>query len=594
MDDANKVATVDVYSKFVEKSTYVVGYEGMESVQFVAASTDVKDVVSAAILTTTVQISVEEEIKVGLYNKDGVNIADNDLLTRVEMKSSNNATYLNGRKLSMYKVGDTTNVSIIYHTYEYDLTTGKEVGVVTAEALVACVEKKVDNVGLIDAYTVVASSPSFSNVKQKIAAGDTGLQLYVQLKGKMANGWQDKYTNNDSTSSNYSSLFKFTSSNPDVLIVSETGAVYPVKEGVVSVVVTHDNVVVGSATITVVASRRVAEIQIDNPSFILSNHTQVKDTKKVNIKVKDNLGDDYDVSKYSIETKINTGLTNEGTNAKKNNAYYKVLKSGDTTLSPVFEGTNAPAQQYTYTVTVTDTANGYSKMSRYITVTVAQPSDDSTVHHYAIEASKSVYDMKLYYNSSTDNDVAEDVTLSIFGYASNGVRNERVDVVGGAYKVKVKNPWGNEWTNYGSGTALTADGFDAKFSLVKSGTDSVHSNKPIYEKQPTGVYLLEAIDASGKAIHATYFEVKDSQATPTLKVNKLYTDKVDLLQAINDCFDFNLNGSDLAVESLDAVERGTATGSNSAFIQNVYVYEQVGSAYIKHKVAVNTVIHYAQ
>lgn len=591
LDSTNKVATVDFYGKLVKDTTYVVEYPDMESKEFKSAAAKYTDVVSGEILTKTAQIATPEKLEIALYDKNGVNIADNNndndaLLNRVELKSSNNATTLVGRNLSMYKVGDTTTISVTYHTYDYDLTTGQEIGVVTFEGVVTCVEKKTDNVGVLNAYTVVTKSGTkkqadFSNVKHSIAAGDSGYYLAVQLKGKKADG-TDLYTTNVDSDAG----FKYVTSNKDILIVGEyDGFVYPVREGTASVVVSYNDVVVGTAVITVVGARKVANVTLDATSFKLSNDDDVQDTKSVTVTVKDQLGDDY--TNCGIETTINGNINDHG-----------LLTSVASANPIVFNAANVPQGTYTYTVKVTDYST-WTTTTRFISVTVLAPSSDDNVYYYAVEPDKTEYDMNL-----TSWDTNENVTLSLFGYASNGVRNVRVDLTQGDYKVTVKTPYGNKYGNY------TADGVTmlntvtgqsvAVLKLVNTVQDDKDPRTPkktIFTKLETGTYIIEAVDASGKAINATYFTVKDTQAAPSLKVNKLYTDKTDLVAAVNDCFDFVVNGQYLDVEYLIdenyAGDVANADGSRSALIKNVYVYEEITTgSYIRHNVTVNAVITY--
>lgn len=583
IDEDSKVATVELYGELVKDTVYVVDYVGMEAVQFKSAAVKHTDVERVEILTKVVQVGEPEEIEIALYDVNGVNIANTDLLNRVELKTSSNQTYLSGKNLSMYKVGDTTTITATYHTYEYDLTTGQEKGVVTVEGLVTCVEKKTDLAGLLNAYTVVKKdefdkkSANFGDVKHTIAAGDTGLYLAVELKGKKANGWEDNYTNNIESDEG----FKYVSSNSDILIVGEADAyIYPVKEGQAAIVVSYNDTVVGSALVTVVGSRRVTSVTLDTTNFTLSNHVNVEDFKYIGIQIKDQLGDDYDMGSVDISIKANGNVDDKGLSKGYNSSENRFE----------FAGVDIPEKNYTYTVTVKDKANGWAETNRFLSVNVAKASSD-TVYRYAIEADKAEYDMNVV---SWDN--SEDVILSLFGYASNGVRNLRVDLADPNYTMTIQSPYGGpKFGNVtGSGiTVIPVSDSNAKLSLVTVEKDDKITSKDVYKKLAAGTYILEAKDADDKPINATYFTVKDSQAAPTLKLNKLYTDKVDVLSAINDCFDFNLNGTDLQVEALEAVDCSGNTGK-SVLVKTVFVYQEVGGAYVRHEVKVNTVIHYAQ
>jgi hypothetical protein len=312
----------------------------------------------------------------------------------------------------------------------------------------------------------------------------------------------------------------------------------------------------------------------------LSNHKNVEDFKYVGIQIKDQLGDDYPMANVDISIKANGNVDDKGLS--------KGFNASENRFE--FEGVDIPEKNYTYTVTVKDKVNNWAETNRYLSVTVAKASSD-TVYRYAIESDKSEYDMNV-----VSWDKSEDVTLSLFGYASNGVRNLRVDLADPNYTMTIQSPYGGpKYGNVtGSGiTVIPVSDSNATLSLVTVGKDDKITSKDVYKKLAAGTYILEAKDSDGKPINATYFTVKDSQAAPTLKLNKLYTDKVDVLSAINDCFDFNLNGTDLQVEDLVAVDYSGDTGK-SVLIKTVFVYQEVGGAYVRHEVKVNTVIHYAQ
>ena len=596
LDDTSKVATVDVYNDFVKEATYVVDYPKMESVQFIAASTKVSDVVRVEILTKTAQIAEEEVIEVGLYNANGVNIgADPDLKSRVELKTSSNATYLDSTnwKLYMYKVGDSTTITAIFHTYEYN-EDGTEKGAVTGEGIVYCVEKKTADAGLLNAYTVVTGNPNFGDVKHTIAAGDQGYYLYVQLKGKDKDG-NDMYTESNPA---IDDGFKFTSSNIGTLIINnETGQIYPVKEGTASVVVSYHGTVVGAATITVIGARRATKITVSSQGFTLSNDDDVLDTKTVTVDVKDQLDDNYGA--VTITTETVNGVAVQGVNDNGDN--YELLQSGASGDTIVFGGANVPKGTYTYKVSVYDN-NHYTTSVRYIYVTVAEPSSDDVVHHYALETPKTEYDMGINWWDYWGEHYKEDVVVSLFGYAANGVRNVRVNLDGDGFEVKITDPWNGTHTADGAGNWTGAFAKPVAGEL-KNGIMSLVSvdTSNVVQTLPTGTYRLNAVDASGKAVSATYFVVKNTQAAPQYTIKKYQSDETDILAAIKDCFklsigDTEFNNYDIGDVDFEHVVYAT---EKTIFVKSITVYQKIFEAadatdptLVKHKVDINTVISF--
>lgn len=190
MDDDKKVATVDMYH-INEGATYVVSYPGMEEVTFVAATAKAENVEEIKITTTKAEVGEATDLKVELLDKNGVNITTNDLLTRVTFEAASDDVVLIDNVLTMYEVGKSTKITATYHTYNYDNTTGLEVGNLTAVGVVVCVEDIVDVVSNLKAYTIDSAGkndPDFKDVEHSISADNQSSQLYVQLRMDAADG----------------------------------------------------------------------------------------------------------------------------------------------------------------------------------------------------------------------------------------------------------------------------------------------------------------------------------------------------------------------------------------------------------------------
>ena len=564
MDSTNKVATVDMYLKFNEASTYVVSYPNMADVQFVAATSEVKDVTGIAIVTTTAQQSIKKTLDIALYNANKVNIADTDLLSRVDVSSSSNLATVNGKDLYMYTIGQTTTLTATFHTYNW--VDGKEAGNLVATGTVTCVEQATNNYGIVNAYTIAKSTDgngNFVSVKHTIAKNDTGLKLFVQLKGTDTDG-NVLYTNNTTTTSTW----KFTSSNSNVIIVDASGNIWPVNEGAATVVVTLNDKQVGACEINVTAARKAAVVTLGTNSATLSNGTlnASGDVKNVSVAVKDQLAADYDTASYSVAVTAN-GSSYPG-------SLIGTVTDTNIQITPV----GVTAGTYNYTVTITDSANSNATISTYLTITVKAPvTSQTTPSYYKVEADSTSYDMKV-----TSTDMTEVVTLSLYGYDANGVKMTKENING---TITVKD-------GDGAVVTTTPSGSDATIQLINSTASG--SSMTLLSTKAIGTWVVTATSGS-TPINATNFEVKNTQGVPTLTVNKVGTTKTDLLQAINDCFGFTLNGETKTVALISDVEYTGNVSANSVRVDNVYIYELLtGTTFVKHKVKINTVITFAQ
>jgi len=589
MDETNKVATVDMYTKFVEDTTYVVELPELDEVKFVSATSKPEDVVDVKITTPAVEIGDAKEIGIALYNKDGVNIADEELLSRVTLETSSNASYLDGRRLTMFTVGDTTTITATYHSFKYDTTTGEEVGNIVVSAVVRCVEELADGVTKINAYTIVnGTTPNWNDVKHSLAVDDSK-RLFVQLLTDIDddNEIDDKIDNSQTV---YSSAFKFESSNTDVLIIDETtGDLFPVNTGAAVVIVKYNDNVVGTVQITVSAKREVTSVVLSKTAFELSNKPAVEDKLVVTATVKDQLGEKLDASNYSVNiyrSNADAVVTESGVDRDGNIFARKTAEATGTTPAEfTFKGVTegdlaAKVGTHVYYIQVEDLTS-HKKVNAYVTVTVKAPSSD-TVSYYRVETDKSSYDMKL-----TKDDKNEDVNFSLFGYASNGVKTERVDITTpGGFDVKVKAPNGTE-INVVTPGAVTTDG---KFSLVTNNTGATKVSKA-----DKGTYKVTAYNASGAAVNATYFTVTDTQEAPTVTVDKLYTANALSVAAIDDCFTITLHGEEITGH-IEPITSAMWSGSgNSIFIKYVEYKEVLGDnaandPYILHTIKINRTI----
>ncbi len=607
LDTTKKIATIEMYSPFAEESTYVIKTTDMKDQSFVAVTSNVADVAEIKITTTQVEVNDARDISVDILNKDGVNIGDTELKGRITFESSNTSAYLNKtvspNQLTLFNIGDTTTLTATFHTYDYDYATSTEKGIKTATQVVTCVKELSTNAGNIEAWTIVASGPNYNDLKKSLTLSDTNGAKTLYVKAKYDNNDDNDFDDpGDTVKSEDGGDWSFTSANPGVLNIHElTGQLYPATTGTAVVIVKYKGSELGTVVITVSAKREVASLSLDATQFDLSTDLDVKDTKTVTLTVKDQLGDKLAASAYTATiTRSNAVPANNG-NVVFGASHAEIsdgltFTAGTDTSSFVFDATDgdlsssaeattaAAVGTHAYTVKVVDNNNSNKVIYGYVSISVKEPTTDgnvvgdSGISYYKVETDKAAYDMKL-----TTSDFAEPVTVTAFGYASNGVKNVRVDFATPAapadtFTVDMYTPKSNTITLTDGGVATASK---RTFNLVESDTS-------IYEKVDKGNYIV-TLKKGTVAKNTINFKVEDTQPAPVLTVNKLSTSYAvsgvgDALAAIQDCFNVTISGND--VESTITGINVTGYGK-SWFVHEFYVTETLNGKTLRHKVEVN-------
>ena len=577
MDAENKVATVDMYADFAQGSTYVIEYPDMEKVTFTAVTVKPEEVNEVKVKTTQAQVDKDTKIEVELLNKDGVNITTDELLTRMTYETSTDTVMLSDNVLSMFKIGETTQITATFHSYDFDGSNGQERNNKVGVGVVRCVEEVIDTVGNIKAYTVAGKddTPDFKDTNTKVAADDMNKRIYVQARMNAADVDDFDFDNTDPT---YGYLFTFKSSNADVLIVnSESGVLYPVKAGSASVIVSYDEKVIGAVTVTVSSERKLATIKLDTNSFVLSNG--IADAKEVGLTVKDQYGDDYSEFSVNVECKSAPYIGKDSKNSKDD----ILAVDYDNTTAPVkFESLGKTDGTYSYEVAVSDTKHDKISMTTRITVQVKEPKGD--VSYYAVETDAATYDMKL--TSGNDYKVPT-VNVKVFGYDKYGVKKtvESSDIVTFA-----KKP-----TATGNQIAITNESVSG--GAIKLVTTA--SGEAI-KKAPEGYYVLQAT-VDGKTARNASFRVTDSQPVPSVKVDKVYTYKATAEEAIRDCVTVTINGKTVADEDIFIDRSKGDLGIDTdkqVYVKRIRYNEKIenkegkNAGYIEHVINLGKTIYY--
>ncbi len=589
MSADNKTATIETNYDLSKGYTYVVEYPNMKSLEFVAATAKVEDVVDMAIKTTTAQVGKETKLDIALYNKDGVNIANDELLGRVTTeKDANNYAYLvTPLKINMYKLGEVVKVTSTFHTYKY--TDGKEVGNVSATAEITCVEVAKEVAGEIYAWTLkdtaVSSAPTnFNKTNNQVFKTDSQ-QLYVVLKGKDADG-NDKYTSNftytGTPSATYGPLaWKYTSSNDKVVFVGASGIVYGVSEGTAQVVVSYNDVQVGAVDITVVGTRKAAIAELSTQTLTLSN--AFSDPTTISFKVKDQLGNDYKTS----------GAWN---------ATAQVTYNGSASTNPytgsglVFNGAGIAAGTYGYTVKIKDSLNSGVEIPLNFSVTVQDPGSNTAIASYRIEADDTSYDMK----SGTSVSSAE-VALSVYAYNSAGVKLSKTTVAAlestlGS-TIEVRRPNGVT----GSGIIVSE-----KIDLV---TTKTVSGRSVVSTAKEGAWVVAASNTNtpgtsathNKVVYSVGFEVKNTQPKAEQSVKGYITDKVgtsisasNIAALINELVSFSAGDKTLRAET-GFLGNDYYIEGNRVTVRKIKLYEDIdGTNFIEHEVDLGGIVLYVK
>jgi hypothetical protein len=604
MSADNKEATVDMNNDFAEEYVYKVKYPEMDDVQFTAAKVDEKLVTDIAVTTTTVQENRGTDVDVALYNKDGVNIANATLLTRVELSLPENEANANisGRQITMYTKGKAVTVKATYHTYDYDVS-GVEKGVITKSGTITCVAYADYTFTSIDAYSISKTEPDWVKVNHNIAVGDDSYKIWAKVKGKKWDGSDKTIKTNDTE---ISSLIKFESANKNVLVVDEiTGQLYPVTTGSTQIIIKYNDTAVGAATVTVQAKRAVSQLSLSTNSLVLSN--KINENHDVKLTVKDQFGDklrygtDYTVtcaasSVYSSAPSVSAATGTAGSTSDQ----------GKVTVNAGVPGVAAGTYNYTFTV---EDNNTHAKQNISFTVSVKTTSS-KTVSYYRVEVGKNQYDMNL---DLAAEDVEENVTFSVYGYAADGVKitKELLTTTPGAagshYVTLTKDGADKTSTTFtipGSTSysvtpynAFSISGDTAEFKLVD--TVAKTGSSLAVSKQAIGTYVVKFMETgatagTNKLLHSATFSVVDTQSKPTFTVDKtqaVIADYTNPLAVVKECLNVVLDGVNVEGNIFDVDV--TASSNNTWIINKIYVREYLNDAkstWINHEVVVGRTV----
>ena len=536
--DDGKTVTVETFAQFADGATYVVTYGGKD---FDVATT-IGDVATVEVTTATVVENKETEIKYVLKNANGVDITDAKSSSVVIDEVENKDGWLNGNKLTIFNKGSVAKVKVTYHTYKY-ATNGTEEGAVSVEAVITAVEESSATIGNYKNYIIADKAPNWNKVtenKNVICIGDSGKKVFVNATNS------DNKTVTD---------LKFYSGNDDVILVSEDGSLEAVKEGSTVIVVKNEKgTILWTLPVVVKAERKANVISLSNNTVtVIKNGIS---TDSVDVKVKDQHGDDMDASKVALTA----AKAVKDYNGKDVNVSVVAGKVTVDTTNDTAVGT------YQYKIALDNDNNKVTVLN----VVVKEIKDTTKTPSYQFDLSDRTVDSVLDSDFDKKN---KSVDIKVVSYLE-GMKYQDVSK-DQTVKITVTKD-GKTVEN-----AIDADG---KFNYVTvSGSSIIKADK--------GVYVFTAT-VDGKQVAKSSITVNDTQVAPNVVVNKtsvdgsMATDGAIVKALNNACTVKDAYGNELKV-AIVGYEGTPLASANQIFIKNVKVEEEFNGLTYVHTVTVS-------
>lgn len=270
---------------FVDQQKYNVEF-GKEKDSFVAS---VGAPAAINIKTQSVVINKPTAVEYAVVDAKGMDVTNVIDAAKLSVDVTVKTGYYDGKKLTMWKVGDTAEVKVVYHTWTYDQTTGKE-NVIEGKGTITAVDKSAVTVTGLDKWTIADRVLSWDTDEMRtvVPKGDNTSKIWVRMKKS-----DGTYVNNKDNAADFS----FDPINTSVLYVNAKGEVYANREGVEYAKVTYfDGAVKYQYTlpVTVGAEAKATSIMI-NPGYVVVSKNAMKPTPITAI-VKDQYGNAMDRS----------------------------------------------------------------------------------------------------------------------------------------------------------------------------------------------------------------------------------------------------------------------------------------------------------
>ena len=501
--DSTKV-TLTLFSELKDAANYDVTLDGVTK-SFKASDGKVANI---ALNTATVPYATETEIK--LVSKDANGVVIDEVAYGTTNASYDFAIdakgngYTNGSKLYLNKVGDIAEATITYKSGKYDQNGKAEGNIGPNKVTITAVEQSAINSFAVRIDDSTKASFEKAKDTNKISVGDASKSAFFCIKNADGKEITD-YSGYSVESSDKTVLMIAT---PTLGAKHEVG-ITAVKTGTAYILFKDKNgKIVNSVAVEVVAEKAVATIELDKYSVVVSNDATLDQTKTVNVKLKDQYGNDWSGSYNTTATFLSSsnGKTKDDVTSLVSVAGKKATISGK----------NIVAGTYVYKIAYNK--DGKEVVAKTLTISVQAPT--GTVSSYRLDLSETSVDVKV----DNDNKTTKTITAELMGLAGGVDKAVTTDV---SYTVKKADGtvvYGGE--NAVTGAAFSADG--SAYGVAPTATSKltiklvdVTSGKAT-KNLAAGTYYVTAektIDSKKVSITSS-FTVTDTQTKASASVKE--------------------------------------------------------------------------
>ena len=411
--DATKV-TLTLFSELKDAANYDVTLDGVTK-SFKASDGKVANI---ALNTATVPYATETEIK--LVSKDANGVVVDEVAYGTTNASYDFAIdakgngYTNGSKLYLNKVGDTAEATITYKSGKYDQNGKAEGNIGPNKITITAVEQSAINSFAVRIDDSTKASFEKAKDTNKISVGDARKSAFFCIKNADGKEITD-YSGYSVESSDKTVLMIAT---PTLGSKHEVG-ITAVKTGTAYILFKDkDGKIVNSVAVEVVAEKAVATIELDKYSVVVSNDATLDQKKTVNVKLKDQYGNDWAGSYDTTATFLSAsnGKTKDDVTSLVSVAGKKATISGKSIV----------AGTYVYKIAYNN-KDGKEVVAKTLTISVQAPT--GTVSSYRLDLSETSVDVKV----DNDNKTTKTITAELMGLAG-GV--DKAVTTGVSYTVK--------------------------------------------------------------------------------------------------------------------------------------------------------------
>jgi hypothetical protein len=446
-----KTIYADLYSDVVDKGVYSVSVKGSDAVDFTATVGTITQIV---LNDQVVAPGTASAIAYNVYDENGLDITSKYSPSTLSWTST---TAVADGKVTLLKEGDAAFVTVSYTKYD---TLGNKTEIKSAQAKVLASNAVVSSLTTwtVQDSTLTSKAAFDKALATTVALKDESKSIFVKAK--------------DSKNNDVITGFTFESLDPNTLVVTSEGKLYPIKTGTADVKIKKGDYVT-YVTVTVTAERKATSIKADKNDVKVSSTILETETVKFNI-VDQNGSNFTTASGGAVEV---TAFDGKDVAAKIDVVKSVVAADGSFTVSFKPQTTD-----------VSGTARYYVKANDITTVVYVTAVKAGNTANYVVTASKTEVD------SYTNGD---DVTVAFNTYAvdANGVKREAATAT---YAVK-----------------------NASGSTVATGSSVVVATKT-KENLSAGTYTVEA--TINNAVYTTSFTVKSTRPAATATLVAAYPD----------------------------------------------------------------------